>query len=117
LTVPQHPWLWSASDTRAHHHRRYTARGLRDLVEGAGFEILGWSSFLTLSLPLFFLRAGVLRVTGRKPEVNVPPAPVNWALEQSMNLDGRLIRAGIRLPVGASLLVAARRRGCLAARV
>ena len=117
LTVPQHPWLWSASDTRAHHHRRYTARGLRDLVEGAGFEILGWSSFLTLSLPLFFLRAGVLRVTGRKPEVNVPPGPVNWALEQSMNLDGRLIRAGIRLPVGASLLLAARRRECLADRV
>jgi SAM-dependent methyltransferase len=110
VTVPQHPWLWSASDTHAHHHRRYGARGFLRLVERAGFEILGWNSFVTLSLPLFFLRARVLLATGRKPNANVPPAPVNWLLERSMNLERRLIRSGIRLPIGASLLVAARRQ-------
>ena len=72
--------------------------------------MLGCTSFHTMNLPLFYVRSRVLRATGRDPEATVPAAPLNWLLEQSMEFDRLLIRAGVRLPVGVSLLVAARRR-------
>ena len=110
LTVPQHAWLWSPADTYAHHHRRYQREGLLSTLRECGFEILGSTSFHTLNLPLFFLRSQFLRATGRDPEASIPALPVNWLLERSMELDRMLIRAGMRLPCGVSLLVAARRR-------
>lgn len=110
LTVPQHAWLWSPADTYAHHCRRYARADLLALLRERGFEILGSTSFHTLNLPLFFLRSRFLRATGRDPEATIPAGPVNWLLERSMEFDRLLIRAGVRLPVGASLLVAVRRR-------
>jgi SAM-dependent methyltransferase len=110
LTIPQHAWLWSPADTYAHHHRRYGREGLLSMLRECGFEILGSTSFHTLNLPLFFLRSRFLRATGRDPEASIPISPLNWLLEQSMELDRALIRAGLRLPFGVSLLVAARRR-------
>jgi hypothetical protein len=78
-------------------------------LRDGGFEILGCTSFHSLNLPLFFLRSRFLRVTGRRPEASISAAPVNWLLEQGMELDRMLIRAGCSLPWGGSLLVAARR--------
>jgi SAM-dependent methyltransferase len=109
LTVPQHPRLWSAADDYAHHYRRYTAGLLRARVERAGFEILWSSSFNTLNLPFLLLRNAALRVAGRNPRAKVPYGPANWLLERSMDMDRMLIRAGLRLPVGGSLALAARR--------
>jgi SAM-dependent methyltransferase len=111
LTVPQHAWLWSPADTYAHHYRRYCRRDLLAKLHECGFEILGSTSFHTVNLPLFYLRSRLLRSTGRDPEASIPAPPLNWLLEQSMELDRWLIRAGLRLPLGVSLLAAARRRG------
>jgi hypothetical protein len=110
LTVPQHPWLWSPADAYARHHRRYRREDLLAKLRECGFEVLGCTSFHTLNLPLFFLRSRVLRATGRDPQTSIPIAPVNWLLEQSMELDRMLIRVGVQLPFGVSLMVAARRR-------
>jgi len=110
LTVPQHPWLWSNADDYAHHYRRYTSGLLRARVERTGFETVWLSSFNTLNLPLLLLRSGALRAAGRNPQAKVPAAPANWLLEKSMDMDGMLIRAGWQLPVGGSLVLAARRR-------
>jgi hypothetical protein len=78
-------------------------------VERAGFEILWSSSFNTLNLPFLLLRNAALRVAGRNPRAKVPYGPANWLLERSMDMDRMLIRAGLRLPVGGSLALAARR--------
>jgi SAM-dependent methyltransferase len=51
LTVPQHAGLWSRSDERAGHLRRYTRRGLRDKVRRAGFDVLAVTGFVSLLLP------------------------------------------------------------------
>lgn len=110
LTVPQHAWLWSPADTYAHHHRRYRRKDLLALLRESGFEILASTSFNTLNLPLLFLRNQVLRATQRDPDASLPAPSVNWLLERSMTIDRMLIRAGLRLPAGGSLLVAARRR-------
>jgi SAM-dependent methyltransferase len=110
LTVPQHAWLWSPADTYARHHRRYRKEELLSELRECDFEVLGCTSFHTLNLPLFFLRSRFLRATGRDPQASIPVAPVNWLLEQSMELDRMLIRAGVQLPFGVSLMVAARRK-------
>jgi 2-polyprenyl-3-methyl-5-hydroxy-6-metoxy-1,4-benzoquinol methylase len=39
LTVPAHPWMWSAHDVVNHHKRRYTKRGFRETIEGAGLQV------------------------------------------------------------------------------
>jgi hypothetical protein len=52
VTVPQHPFLWSASDQYAMHQRRYNCTELRRKVESAGFQIQRITSFNSLLLPL-----------------------------------------------------------------
>ncbi len=113
ITVPQHPSLWSEYDVRARHVRRYRAADLRAKVMEAGFEIVKMTSFVTLLMPLMFAS----RLARRAPDRNYDPlselriAPwLNWTLEQVLDLERLLIRAGLNLPVGGSLLVVARRK-------
>ena len=113
VTVPQHPFLWSEYDVRARHVRRYRAADLRAKVMEAGFEIVKMTSFVTLLMPLMFAS----RLARRAPDRNYDPlselriAPwLNWTLEQALDLERLLIRAGLNLPVGGSLLLVARRK-------
>ena len=62
-------------------------------------------------MPLFWLRCRVLRARGRSPAGSLPAAPLNWLLGLGMEADRKLIRAGVALPLGGSVLVAARRGG------
>jgi len=39
INVPAFQWLWSFRDVEAGHMRRYTKRGLRELVQRAGFTV------------------------------------------------------------------------------
>jgi len=113
LTVPQHPFLWSEFDARARHVRRYRAAELRDKVGEAGFEIVRMTSFVSLLLPLMMAS----RLAARAPATDYDPlaelriAPwLNWTLEKVLDFERLLIRAGLDLPAGGSLLVVARRK-------
>lgn len=113
LTVPQHRWLWSAADDYAHHVRRYRRGELHQRLLEAGLTPIRTTSFVTFALPAMVLA----RWRERNPSADsdplaalVPPAPINRALEISINLECRLIRHGINLPVGGSLLIAAVRQ-------
>lgn len=113
LTVPQHPSLWSEYDVRAHHVRRYRSRELREKVIEAGFEIVRMTSFVTLLLPLMYAS----RLAQRAPNTDYDPlaelkiAPwLNSLLETVLDAERVLIRAGLSLPAGGSLLLVARRR-------
>lgn len=114
-TVPQHPSLWSLQDEHAHHVRRYTAAGLRRKVEAAGFEVVRMTSFVSLLLPM--LVAARLRTRECKTDVGFDaidelrqPRAVNIALEAVMTMERTLIRHGLSLPAGGSLLLVARKR-------
>ncbi len=112
LTVPQHPSLWSEYDVRAHHVRRYTAGELRYKLTRAGFEIVKMTSFVSLLLPLMLLSRRSQRVTGADydPLAELRIAPVaNALLECVLDAERLLIRAGLPLPAGGSLLAVARR--------
>ena len=111
VTVPQHAALWSEYDVRVRHVRRYSARELREKVTGAGLEIVRMTSFVSVLLPLMLAR----RLKQRRPAADYDPladlklpAWLNWPLERALDLERVLIRAGLPLPAGGSLLVVAR---------
>ena len=110
LTVPQHPWLWSAADAYAHHLRRYTDKELRQKVLNAGFKIDYCTSFVSLLLPLMALQRLASRSQKYHPddEFKISP-PINSFLFLVMQLELLLLRLGLRFPAGGSLLLLARK--------
>ncbi|MBN1694356.1 hypothetical protein JW879_03025 [candidate division WOR-3 bacterium] len=57
-TVPSFPFLWSREDILAGHFRRYTLKGIADVLISSGFEII-FSSYIFrfLPIPIFLLRS------------------------------------------------------------
>ena len=111
MTVPAAPWLWSAHDVAHHHQRRYTARTLRNVVEGAGFRIGHLTHFNTLLMPLIVAARAAGRLTGREGgDDAMPGAAVNAALEAVFGHERHWV-ARHSLPFGVSLAVVAERAG------
>jgi SAM-dependent methyltransferase len=100
LLVPAHPRLFNRLDRRFGHERRYSARRLRWLAGEAGLTIERLERFNALGI------LGWL-VEGLDPE----PAIRQWALRAYERMVGRWRRFEdrVRLPLGLSLIVHARR--------
>lgn len=112
LTVPQHQWLWSETDTYACHVRRYSARALHDKLERAGFEIVRSTSFVSLLLPALLLsrREGAGdKAFDPLAEFRIPNV-LNRALGAVLAIERLLVQMGINFPMGGSRLVVARKR-------
>ncbi|HVF78907.1 MAG TPA: methyltransferase domain-containing protein [Solirubrobacteraceae bacterium] len=113
ITVPQHRWLWSAEDEAGGHKRRYSRRELVQKVERAGFSVERVTSFVSVLLPLM----AASRLRGRvgmrhDPDSNLELSLPRWLdrlLETAMTAERALVRAGVSLPAGGSLLLVARR--------
>lgn len=110
VTVPQHPALWSEYDVRAHHVRRYRKQELSDKVTAAGFKVARTSSFVSLLLPLLF--GSRLRQKADTADYDPLaelrlPRWLNAVLETVLDAERWLIRAGVSLPAGGSLLLVA----------
>jgi SAM-dependent methyltransferase len=112
LTVPQHRFLWSAADDYTYHKRRYTRGELVSKVERAGFSVVLCTSFVSLLMPFLIGSRLTRRSTADfDPEAEFRiPAFVNVLFERAMGVEHALIKAGLRLPFGGSLLLAATRQ-------
>lgn len=111
LTVPQHPWLWSEVDEFSRHRQRYVKSDLKAKVRAAGFEVIRCTSLFAVTLPLLVLarlRRRRARDFDPAAELRVPRA-ISATLGGLVAIERLLIRAGVSLPVGSSLLVIARR--------
>ena len=110
-TVPQHPSLWSPTDDIAHHVRRYQIRELGRKTRAAGFTMLASTSFVTLLSPaLAFTRLRARRAKDFNAESEMQLGPTaNRIASWVMSLERTLIVAGLRLPIGSSRLVIAKR--------
>lgn len=112
LTVPQHPFLWSASDEYAKHVRRYTRAELVGKLREAGLRPLLVTSFVSLLFPVLIATRRLRRRldAGYDPQAELAVGRAAGALlEGVLDLERQLIRLGLRLPFGGSLLVVARK--------
>lgn len=112
LTVPQHRWLWSASDTYACHVRRYTKKELYEKIAVAGFSIERSTSFVSLLLPALLLSRGKNRDLDENYDATAEfrlPSLLNTFLLAVMLFEQKLISCGVNLPLGGSRLVVARK--------
>lgn len=108
LTVPQHPSLWSHHDERARHVRRYLAADLKTKVERAGFQVKRMTSFYLSTLPLMWAsRRSPRQATQDGSHEFRPPAIINEALHRLLGVERSLIRWGVNLPTGSSILLVA----------
>jgi SAM-dependent methyltransferase len=103
VTVPAHPWMWSAHDVVNHHRRRYTRRSLRAVIERAGLKVekMGWFN------SLLFPAAAAARLAGRlsgkeDSDDKLPPRPVNALFEAVFRME-RYFVGRVPLPPGVSL--------------
>lgn len=119
VSMPQHPFLWSAKDDHARHKRRYTRAELRGKLERAGFRVRWMSSFVTALFPLMLLsRRGGRRSLAALDEKEALeqgmrelelPRPLDLAFELGMRVDEALIALGASLPFGGSIAAVAER--------
>lgn len=116
ITVPAYQSLWSEHDEALHHHRRYTAPMMRDLLQRVGFKVVKLTYTVSALFPgvwIYRKIAGLAkRNSGREKKadlVNVS-GPVNSALLRLSNFETRLIR-GISLPYGLTVACVAEKPG------
>jgi len=111
LTVPQHEWLWSSADVEARHVRRYTRRALTSILQTEGFEIERMTSFVSLLFPALTLsRLRNRNNRGARVETQLRlPRGLNEIAYATLRAERALIRAGLNLPLGGSLLAIARK--------
>ena len=99
LTVPQHPWLWSAADDYAHHVRRYTRSELLCKVRNAGFRSEYCTSFVSLLLPIMALQRILARKNEYDPDTEFKISPLlNNLLFLVMKIEYLFLRIGLRFP-------------------
>jgi SAM-dependent methyltransferase len=108
VTVPAYQWLWSGHDVINHHHRRYSRRTLLAAAESGGWRLESSTHFNSLLLPAAILLRALERfkpsTTKSSLDLWIPPAPLNWALRQPLNLEAAVIGRGGSIPAGLSLL-------------
>ncbi len=112
LTVPQHPFLWSAADEYAGHQRRYRRHEFLGKLAAAGFRPLLVTSFVSLLLPILWAARRRRRRLDADydPEAELAVGRVtNALLEGVLDFERALIRLGLRFPFGGSLLVVAQK--------
>jgi SAM-dependent methyltransferase len=109
ITVPAHPWMWSAHDEVHHHKRRYTRASLQSAIEDAGLEVAEIGYFNAFLFPLALARRLLNKVTGGETHDDVPPpALFNWLFSRMFALERHLVTR-VSLPIGLSLFAVARR--------
>jgi SAM-dependent methyltransferase len=103
VTVPAHPVLWSGHDVAAGHRRRYGRRALVAAARDAGWAVDRVTHFNTLLLPV----AAAMRLTDRggvSSHLGRGSRRLRPAVGAALRVEARALGAGVRLPVGLSLL-------------
>ncbi|MEP6982301.1 MAG: methyltransferase domain-containing protein [Sphingomicrobium sp.] len=110
MTVPAHPWMWTAHDVANHHKRRYSKRALRALIESSPMRLDKIGYFNSLLFPIAVAERAVSKLRGKDDgDVSLPPAPLNAALEAVFAAERYLV-GRLPLPPGLSLFAVASAR-------
>jgi SAM-dependent methyltransferase len=110
ITVPAHPWMWSAHDVVNHHKRRYSKRRLRQLIESSPLQLEAIGYFNSVLFPAAVAERLSSRLLRKdNADLTLPPAPLNATLERAFAAERHLI-GRLPLPVGLSLFAVASAR-------
>ena len=110
MTVPAHPWMWTAHDVANHHKRRYSKRALRSLIENSPMKLERLGYFNSLLFPVAIAERAASKLRGKdNGDVSLPPAPLNRALE-AVFASERYLVGRLPLPPGLSLFAVASAR-------
>jgi SAM-dependent methyltransferase len=110
-TVPAMPWLWSEYDVALHHRRRYTAPVLRSLLEITGYQIELLTHYNFILFPAIVAARMVerLMLPHSRPSVLTRHHPLVNSILLRLFSSERYVIDRVRVPIGTSLLVVARR--------
>ena len=111
LNLPAYDWMFSAHDRAVHTARRYTRTRLTDLLRQAGFAEIRTSYWNSLLFPLMVLRRKLMKTEGAASDVMPFPAPIEFLFRAVMRLENILLRCGVVLPFGGSVLAVAIKHG------
>lgn len=114
ISVPQHMFLWSALDEIVKHERRYSRKELLDKMTRSGLSVRYATSFVFTLFPLMLVSR---LLDGRRDKSQSDGAALakrvkfsrllNWGFDLFMRVDEVLIRLGVPLPCGGTLVVVA----------
>ncbi len=117
LTVPAYTFLWSNEDVGAGHFRRYTRKGMEELLGSCGFRTL-FSTYIFSFLPpaIFFFRSLPSRLGRNKnayelnkyrKEHGERQGPMGDLMQKLFSLELSKIRKGKGIPFGSTVLLCA----------
>lgn len=116
ITVPQHAWLWSATDDYACHKRRYTRAELGEKIAKSGFEVVKIVSFMSLLLPFIIVLRGRYLFCSKETieksvmtELKIHPV-LNYVFRFICKIEMQMIQRGFSFLAGGSLLCIAKKR-------
>ncbi len=110
LNLPAYRWMMSRHDRAVHNVRRYTGSTVAKLLDAAGFRVLFISYWNMLLFPLMVLTRKLLPERGAGSDVRLYPAPIEALCRAATGLETALLRRGVRLPCGGSVIVVAAKR-------
>jgi SAM-dependent methyltransferase len=112
LNLPAYRWMLSRHDSAVSNVRRYTATGLRRLLKVVGFRPVYISYWNALLLPLMVIaRKLVPQDRGVVSDVKLYPGSVEMLCRAATTLEAAMLRRGVRLPFGGSILAVAVKGG------
>lgn len=108
LNLPAYRWMLSRHDVAVHNVRRYTRGGIARLLAAAGFRPL-FASYWNIVLFPIMLAARKLLPAGPRPtsDVKLYSAPVEALCRLATGGETALLRRGVRLPCGGSVIAVA----------
>lgn len=112
LNLPAYRWMLSRHDSAVSNVRRYTATSLRHLLKAVGFRLVYISYWNALLLPLMVIaRKLVPQDSGAASDVKLYPRSVEMLCRAATTLEAAILRRGVRLPFGGSILAVAVKGG------
>jgi SAM-dependent methyltransferase len=106
LNLPAYRWLMSRHDSAVYNARRYTRAEVIRLLRAAGFRPIFASYWNMILFPLMVATRKLLPA-GAGSDVKPQPGFVEAVCRAATALERGLMRAGIRLPFGGSVLAVA----------
>ena len=113
ITVPALSWLWSKYDDIAAHKRRYSHKQLRLLLNELGLEVVYLSYAFSFAVIPIWLQRHIMKKKGhtakaRKQYSKPPNYILNNLFALLCKIERAIMRAGLALPIGSSLICVGR---------